>query len=823
MCAQISKKKLVNKGNVKGRINYAHEFGQKQIFLNIVTKQKSYMSKIFKVMKINRFIIFAIFFKWFIPALNAQDIVVVGHVVSNGEHLPFVNIYLDGTQIGTTTDVTGHYMMVDLPAGEFDLVARTIGYKIQKKSVKLVPGTTLEVNFEMEADVLRVDEVVVTGTRTFKRQTESAVIVNVMDAKAIQSVAANTVSDILNFQPGLRMEVDCQTCNYTQLRMNGLGGAYSQILINNRPVISPLTGLYGLEQLPAQMVERIEVVRGGASALYGSSAIGGTVNIITKIPERSAYEITTSGSSVNGGAMDYNMNGTLTVLSQKRNSGMSLYTTHRQREAYDHNGDGFSELPKLSNNSFGLNSFFKPRPSHKLEVNFSSMYEYRRGGDAISQPAYLAMQSEERTHKILIGGVDYEILTRNNQDSWIIFAAGQHTVRDHFTGIAPDTNEELTLYYANPPYGDSRNHTFQIGNQYNHRMTGFWGGVNMLTFGAELNFDKVLDRIDAYDYLIDQETRNLGIFAQSDWTINRSFTLLTGLRGDYHNFVERFLFNPRVSVLFRPDFKSQMRLSWSTGFRAPQAFDADMHIAFAGGGIQRIELSSDLQEERSQSLSASWNFDHATEYYIVGFTLEGFMTRLNNAFILEEVSVDENGNSIMEKRNGNRSNVYGGTFEARWNYNQRFQLESGITLQKSLFSEPVQWSSQLPGVKEYLRTPDSYGYFTMRFMPRGPFEASLSGIYTGTMKIPHYGVPLDTGTPESDELFNSPSTWDINSKLSYRFDFPRIDSSIELFGGISNMLNDYQNNFDRGKNRDSGFVYGPAKPRTIFFGIRLFN
>lgn len=752
-----------------------------------------------------------------------QDIVVVGHVVSRGEHLPFVNVFLDGTQIGTSTDVSGHYMMVDLPSGEFDIVARAIGYKIQKQRVVLEPGKTVEVKFDLEPDFLKVDEVVITGTKTFKRQTESAVIVNVMDAKAIQSVAANTVSDILSFQPGLRMEVDCQTCNYTQLRMNGLGGAYSQILINSRPVLSPLTGLYGLEQLPAQMVERIEVVRGGASALYGSSAIGGTVNIITKIPERSSYEVTTSGASVNQAASDYNMNGTLTVLSQKRNSGMSLFTSHRQREAYDHNNDGFSELPRLSNNSFGLNSFFKVRPNQKLEVSFSSMHEYRRGGDAIDQPAYLAAQSEERTHQVLMGGIDYEILTRNNQDSWILYLAGQHTSRDHFTGITPDTAEDLVAYNANPPYGDSRNQTFQIGNQYNHRMTGFITGVNVLTFGAELNFDHVEDRIDTYDYLIDQKVKNLGVFAQSDWAVSSHWTLLAGLRGDYHNFVEKFLVNPRVSLLYRPDVRSQIRLSWSTGFRAPQAFDADMHIAFAGGGIQRIELADDLKEERSQSLSASWNFDHATESYIWGFTLEGFYTGLNNAFILEELSVDAAGNSVMEKRNGSQSQVYGGTFEGRWNYRQRLQLESGITLQKSLYGEPVQWSGQVPGVREYLRTPEAYGYYTLRFMPSGPFEASVSGIYTGTMKIPHYGLPGDPGTPENDILFESPSTWDINTKLSYRFDFPRIDSGIELFGGVSNLLNNYQNDFDKGKYRDSNYVYGPSKPRTLFFGIRLYN
>lgn len=769
-----------------------------------------------------RAFLFAIFIV--IPMLAAaQDIVVVGHVVSEGEHIPFASVFLEGTQKGTTTDATGHYMMVDLPAGEYTLIARAIGFKQKKEKVVLVPGATLEVKFDLETEVLSVDEVVVTGTKTFKRQTESAVIVNVMDSKAIQAVSANTVSDILNFQPGLRMEVDCQTCNYSQLRMNGLGGAYSQILINGRPVLSPLTGLYGLEQLPSQMVERIEVVRGGASALYGSSAIGGTVNIITKIPERSAYEISSSGSSINGGAADYNLNGTLTVLSQKRNSGMSLYTSHRSRESYDHNGDGFSELPKLGNNSFGFNSFFKLKENHKLELSFSSMHEYRRGGDAIDKPAFLANQSEERTHEILMGGLDYEILTNENQDSWIFYMAGQLTKRDHFTGISPEGALELIAYRSHPPYGDSRNTTFQVGNQYNHRMNNFLSGVNILTLGAEMNFDNVNDEIETYDYLIDQQTRNFGAFIQSDWSIDRNWTLLAGVRGDYHNFVDRILVNPRVSLLLRPDVKSQFRLGWSTGFRAPQAFDADMHLAFAGGGIQQVKLSPDLKEERSQSLSASWNYDHATENFIWGFTLEGFATRLKNAFILEELSFDDQGRTIMEKRNGKVSNVQGGTFEIRWNYRQKIQIESGVTLQKSTYGEPVKWSEQLSGEKDYLRTPDSYGYFTFQFMPTGPFEASLTGVYTGTMKIPHFGLPGDPGTPENDLLFQSPSSWDIGSKFSYRIEIPRIDSSVDLFLGVSNLLDDYQNDFDKGKNRDSNYVYGPAKPRTLFFGLRIYN
>ncbi|MFW5831636.1 MAG: carboxypeptidase-like regulatory domain-containing protein, partial [Prolixibacteraceae bacterium] len=131
-------------------------------------------------------------------AQEHTDAVLFGHVVADGEHLPFVNVFLENTSIGTTTDVTGHYMMVDLPVGEFTVVAKMVGYKPQKKQVELKAGESVEVKFDLEEEFVKVDEVVITGTKTFKRQTESAVIVSVMDSKSIDNIAAQTVSESLN-------------------------------------------------------------------------------------------------------------------------------------------------------------------------------------------------------------------------------------------------------------------------------------------------------------------------------------------------------------------------------------------------------------------------------------------------------------------------------------------------------------------------------------------------------------------------------------------------------------------------------------------------
>lgn len=747
------------------------------------------------------------------------DANIFGDVQSEGEHLPFATVYIKGTSIGTTTDVTGHYMLIDLPAGTHIIVATSMGYSTVEREVIIGADEVLEVNFILEEETMSIDEVVVTGTKTFKRQTDAAVVVNVIDSKLLSQTQSCNISEGLKFQPGLRVETDCQTCNYTQLRMNGLGGGYSQILINGRPVFSPLTGLYGMEQIPANMVERIEVVRGGGSALYGSSAIGGTVNVITRIPKESSYDVNMTSQFINGGAMDHMLSGNVNMVTHKRNAGAAIFVNRRTREAYDHNGDNFSELPELANNSFGANLFFKPSHNQKLELSFSSLTEYRYGGEMVNEPASMAQQSEERTHYVMMGGLDYQINFNQENSSFIAYMAGQKTDRDHYTGIFPDEPEDILVHMMDPPYGYTYNTTLQAGTQVNHRLEDFLGGTNILTGGVEYVYDDVLDTISAYNYVVDQTTGNFGAFLQSDWEIRKGITLLAGLRADKHNLVDRVIFSPRISMLYKLRTFTQFRLTWGTGFRAPQAFDSDMHIAFAGGGVSRIYLSDDLVEERSSSISGSVNYDKATEKFIAGFTLEGFYTKLNNAFYLEPVGQDEFGN-VYEKRNGSGAAVQGGTIELRGNFNKKMQLEAGFTLQTSLYDEAVEYIEGEDPKREFLRTPNQYGYLTYALTPGERFNASISGVYTGPMELVHYA-----GAPEQsiDEYVTSHSFFELGLKAGYTFKFPVLDSGLEIFGGVKNLTNSYQDDFDTGKNRDSGYIYGTALPRTFFLGLRLYS
>src|SRR6056297_4187535 len=233
------------------------------------------------------------------------DANIIGHVIdTDGDHISFATVILKNTTIGTATDETGHFQLINMPVGKYNVQASSIGYKDVEKEVELNEGKTVELKFILQADVLGLEQVVVTADRNSKRRKDASVIVNTITPKIFTAAQTITLSDGLNFCPGLRMENNCQNCGFNQVRMNGMEGPYSQILINNRPVFSGLAGVYGLELIPANIIERIEVVRGGGSALYGSNAIAGTINLILKDPVRNYFEAEGNYGLIGRGVMN---------------------------------------------------------------------------------------------------------------------------------------------------------------------------------------------------------------------------------------------------------------------------------------------------------------------------------------------------------------------------------------------------------------------------------------------------------------------------------------------------------------------------------------
>ncbi|WP_299821705.1 TonB-dependent receptor [uncultured Pontibacter sp.] len=737
----------------------------------------------------------------------AQTATVKGTITSGSGAVTYATVMLKDTKWGASANEAGQFEISGIAAGSYQMYVSAIGYRPYTVHLALESGKTETVSIQLTEVDATLNEVVVTGTRTSRRRLESPVAVNVLDSRTFNLTQSNTLSEGLCFQPGLRMETDCQTCNYTQLRMNGLGGSYSQLLVNSRPVFTSLMSLYGLEQIPANMIERVEIVRGGGSVLYGSSAIAGTVNIITKEPQESAYTLSANSAVTGGQAWDQVLNANVNAVNEDKNAGISFFGSHRDREAYDANQDGFSELPRLKNNSFGFNAYFKPTAQNKLEINGWSIHELRHGGDKLDKPADQADQSEYRIHDIILGGFNYEHHAKNGKTYYSIYGAAQNTKRVHYTGIDQADG-----------WGNTKNHTLQGGLQFNFTSHNFLGGSNTFTTGAEHMYDYTFDQIEAYNFLVDQKTNLSGFFLQSDWDVSPAITILSGIRANKHTHVNRLVFTPRLSGVYKLGSTTQFRASFARGFKAPQAFETDLHIAFAGGGISLIQVDSNLKEETSGSVNASVDFNKPSEHMIFGFTLDAFYTRLHDAFVLEETGTDENGNQQLLRKNGGNSTVKGITMEGRINYDQVFQLESGITLQRSRYDNPVAWSSSFPGTRTYLRTPDTYGYYVVTLLPQHRFTTAISGVITGPMLVPHFGGA--PGVPE-DVLHTSPVFVENNLKLAYRFTIKSINQDLQLSAGVQNMFNQYQKDFDIGKNRDSNYVYGPARPRTFYVGLKF--
>ncbi|MDV7391530.1 TonB-dependent receptor, partial [Arthrospira platensis SPKY1] len=215
---------------------------------------------------------------------------VIGKITIDDETIPGVSIMLTEINKGVVSDKNGLYKIDNIKPGSYTLRVSALGFKTIKDSITIVPSKNLERNYKLVEDVLNIGEIVVTGTRNEIERYNSPVIVNTISNRTFQATQSLSIAEGLSFSPGLRLENNCQNCGFTQLRMNGLEGPYSQVLINSRPVFSALAGVYGLEMLPANMVEKVEVVRGGGSVLYGGNAIAGTVNIITKDPIKNSFE-----------------------------------------------------------------------------------------------------------------------------------------------------------------------------------------------------------------------------------------------------------------------------------------------------------------------------------------------------------------------------------------------------------------------------------------------------------------------------------------------------------------------------------------------------
>lgn len=750
-----------------------------------------------------------------------------GHIIDKktGEHLTYINILVKGSNIATATDGTGHYFLSNLPAGTLTIQIKAVGYKTIEKQVTVKAHTNTEMNFTLEQSDIALNEVVVSANREATQSRLAPNLVSVLTSKVFDNTHAQCLAEGLSFQPGVRVEDDCQNCGFTQVRINGLDGHYSQILIDSRPVFSALAGVYGLEQIPASMIDRVEVVRGGGSALFGGSAIGGTINIITKEPNHNSAELSHSIMSIGGkNSFDNNTMLNASLVTDDHRAGLYIYGQSRNRQGYDHDGDGYTELPHLKNNVVGFRSYFKPTAYSKLTLDYHNIQDLHRGGNHLDRPQHEAQISEGAQHSINGGGLDYTLSSPDDKNRLNMYFSFQQVSRDSYYGgtgeyrygIDTGADAEEAFKTAEKAYGHTNDMTYVAGAQFTHKFDKLLFLPSDLTLGAEYNSDNIHDIIMGYERDFRQKTHTGSAFLQNEWK-NENWSFLIGGRLDKHNLIDHLIFSPRVNIRYNPTENVNFRISWSGGFRAPQAYDEDLHVSMVGGERLVTVLAKNLKEERSNSLSASVDLYHTFGAVQTNLLIEGFYTDLNNIFSLRTLNEhDNNGNMVQERYNGSGAKVLGLNIEGKIAYSTIFQLQAGLTFQQSKYDRPEIWDEDAPAEKKMLRTPNTYGYFTATVSPVQRFTISLSGTYTGQMLVPHVaGSGVDKPV-----AVKTPTFFDANFKLAYNIPVSR-SVTLQLNAGIQNFTNAYQNDFDKGWNRDSDYIYGPSLPRSYFAGCKI--
>ena len=336
-----------------------------------------------------------------------------------------------------------------------------------------------------------------------------------------------------------------------------------------------------------------------------------------------------------------------------------------------------------------------------------------------------------------------------------------------------------------------------------------------LTAGIEFNQDKLEDNMWGYNRTVDQKVNIGSAFLQNEWK-NDHWGFLIGGRLDKHNLIDHVIFSPRANLRYNPTENINLRFSYSSGFRAPQAFDEDLHVENVGGNVAMVELADNLKEERSQSLSASADIYHRFGAFQVNFLVEGFYTKLSDVFALTDGEVVD-GILTRTRYNAPGARVMGLTLEGKMAYLTKIQVQAGVTLQQSHYSEPHVWNKEAPAVKKMMRTPNTYGYFTATYTPIKPLSIALSGTYTGSMLVPHEPVP---GFLEKPITVNTKDFFDIGLKAAYDFKLYK-SMNLQVNAGVQNIFNAYQNDFDKGADRDSGYIYGPSLPRSFFAGVKI--
>ncbi|MFP4527675.1 MAG: TonB-dependent receptor [Candidatus Kapaibacterium sp.] len=723
---------------------------------------------------------------------------------------------------GTYASPQGGFSFNKVPAGKITLIATMVGYKSQKMEAVVPPNGEVNVDFVLPMGNLRTGTVVVTGTSTPHAIEDSPVHTEVITSKLIDAKRACNLAEALDAHTGVMIENNCNNCNFTQVRINGLDGKYSEILIDGDPVFSTMAGVYGLEQIPEEMVDQIEIVKGGGSSLYGGGAVAGVINIVQRRPLVNRMKFKYQGNSTMGadnpgdmsgiGIMDHYLSAVAEMVSDNRNSGAFIFGSIRNRKPYDRNGDGFSELGYVKSESIGSNIFHSLDEDRELSITFHHIHEKRRGGNMFDRPYHEADITEAVEAWRWGGKISYDEMINSNININTYYAFALTNRESYYGGTGGDTSAAMRSE-ALGAYGKTNNPLHMAGVK-----SYFTFGRQLLTVGMDYKTEHLEDfSVRNPEFKIDNTYTNFGIFVQDDIHIleDESLGIVLGARLDKHSEIDAVEISPRISARYEIVEGGSLRASFGRGFKPPQPFSEDLHVESLSGKQRILRNAEGLESEKSNSISAG--LDYAGDLGEISWymNLVGFYTNLFNAFAFEFDRETES--SVIYKRiNAGEASVYGIESNIGIRPINPVEIRFGINYKKAGYGEPNPDYGDQPGADQFIRTPDLSMNLVLNWEISDDLALNSTTKYLGPAFLPH-----ETQMDESTgiiPLIKSDSYLVIDFLINYDLQLAQ-KNKLQLSFGIKNLTDAYQSDLDRGVDRDPAYIYGPSLPRTAFFGI----
>ena len=732
-------------------------------------------------------------------SLFAQNFSISGRVRSENGPLAFANIVVKNSNNGVIANEQGKYNILNLKAGAYTLEASYIGYKSSTLNVQII-SKSIEIDFDLEPSPV-LDEVVVTSTLRPVKRSESPIPVEVLTAAFLKNNPTANIFEALQTVNGVRPQLNCSVCNTGNIRINGLEGPYSLVLIDGMPIVSGLSTVYGFSGIPSALIDQVEIIKGPASSLYGSEAVGGLINIITKHPENTPLLFFDSFLT---DWNEYNLDVGLKALLGDKISVLFGVNYFNYNNPIDNNNDNFTDLALQDRISvFQKWSFSRPK-NRLFSLAGRYFYEDRWGGE-------MQWQSKNR------GGTE-------------VYGESIYTSRFELIGnYQLPLQEKLFFQFS---YSDHDQNSV-YGDRYYLAKQRIGFGQLLWDFSGPKS-DWLIGLSARYNYYNDNTTVTNtadeivvpSLFVQNEMSLTKKHKLLLGGRYDY-DIRHGSIFTPRLAFRYKPTEDDIFRVNAGTGFRIVNLFTEE-HAALSGS--RDLVIQNKLKPEQSFNINANYlKKIYTKKGQILSLDCSTWYTYFTNAI---RPDYDTNPNLV----------IYDNLEGSATSFGLSLSLDAVISPHfKGLIGGTIQDVSQKEnGIRrQQILTEKFSGTWALTYTNlKNNFTIDYTGNIYGPMRLAVLG-PLD---PRQK---NAP-IWSIQN---IQFTFKKF-KNIELYTGLKNILNwtpnkgnpfiiaraddpfDDNVSFDNNGNAivtannpygltfDPTYIYAPNQGRRLFFGLR---